>query len=218
MTSRATTPSFGRPGPRGASWRGDRGFALGHGTSQPIEDLLGRPPEIDLDRLSRPVVEDQHRGLLPPVDDLLRPQRHGHQISRGDPAVALEGRATRRLTLIHVRSPRLGPNQSHVILLYPGLIPRQYCPGKMLSGSRRSFVGCVESSKTPRIECPCRVMLRRGRDAPYEDNSRSGAGGQSAQPESADGEKRKSALDFAYVVRFLYWDSRYTLRCSIDRT
>ena len=65
VTSRATTPSFGRPGPRGVSgWRlrfVEPGPAA---SSQPPADVLGAAAKIHLDLLAGAIVEDQDRQAL----------------------------------------------------------------------------------------------------------------------------------------------------------
>src|SRR5215208_4023788 len=78
VTSRATTPSLGRPGPRAREIR------------QSHQNFVHRAAQIEVDRTAV-VVENEDRGIFVPIERLFDRSRHGAQIPRGDTAVAFEG-------------------------------------------------------------------------------------------------------------------------------
>src|SRR5471032_2135098 len=66
VISRATTPSFGRPGPRGADGAASSSAAVAGDLRQPRKDVVNGAPEIEIDGFAGSVIEDKDRGVAAP--------------------------------------------------------------------------------------------------------------------------------------------------------
>jgi hypothetical protein len=121
VTSRATTPSRGRPGPRDTDVAGlaaRSGRAPRHGRSR--LDVGDGALQVDIDHVAGPVVEDQELRFGQGLEDLPGVQGHVDEIAAAD--APRPGK----------RRVRHGPTApaSSAEKVFGGLLMRQLCPDR----------------------------------------------------------------------------------------